>query len=125
MSSPKVVFVARFEVPTESTLFRRPEHEIQHRLSRDGICGHAAPPHMDPLWADARHEFHFLRERPGLLEQKIDIPFCGVTAKNRRYARLKFKPLLDGRYLNSCRGRDIRSARRNIPTGRYPDFNDG
>jgi len=65
---------------------------------------------VDPFRADAGHEFHFLRERPGLFEQKIDIPFCGMAAENRRYSCLKFKPLLDGRDFDSHCGRDIRSA---------------
>jgi hypothetical protein len=42
MGSPKPVFVARFEIPPEAPFFRRPEHEIQHRLACDGIIEEGA-----------------------------------------------------------------------------------
>jgi|GEM_PF-5517495 len=62
MGSPKPILVTRFEIPPEAPFFLRPENEIQHRLACDGIRGHTALPHVDPLRADACHDLSIWME---------------------------------------------------------------
>ena len=88
MPSRKVVLVARFEEPAESMLPGGPEHKIQHGFSGDRVRCYAVLPRMNPLRAKAEHELRFIREGPGLLEQKVGVPFCRVTGEKGRNARL-------------------------------------
>lgn len=96
-ATPEFVFVARFEKPTESMLGGRPEHEIHYHLPGDRVRCYTALPGMNPLRANAKHELHLLRERPGLFEKQVGAPFYGVAAEERRRASLKFQPFLDRR----------------------------
>jgi len=89
MSSPKVVLVGRFEVPTQSVPGGGPEHKIQHDFTADGVRRHAVFPRVNPLRANPEHKLHFLGKGPRLLEQKISIPFSRVTAEERRDTGLK------------------------------------
>ena len=124
MPSPKVVFIAGFEVPTESTLRGRPEHEIQYDFSASGVGGHAVFRRMNPLRTNAQHELHFLRERPRLLEQKVDVPFCRVMGEKRRNSRLKFQPVLYRCNFNRDGRAEARSAAFNIPVSSSPKLHD-
>ena len=124
MPSPKVVFVARFEVPTESMLRGGPEHKIQHDLTANGVRCHAVFCRMNPLRTNTQHEFRFFRERPRLLEQKVGVPFCRVKGEKRRNSRLKFQPVLYGRNFNCDGGAEARSAGFDIPVSSSPKFHD-
>src|ERR1700684_2183521 len=64
----------------------RPEHEIPHGFPREGVHCHEVVSRVNPLWADARHEFHFLREHPWLFVQKVEIPFCRVMREKRHHS---------------------------------------
>src|SRR5271167_1562431 len=66
MASPKVVFVTRFEVPTESMLRGGPEHKIQHDFTANRVRCHAVFRRMNPRRTNAQHELRFFRERPRL-----------------------------------------------------------
>ena len=72
---------------------------------------------MNPLRTNTEHKLHFFGEGPGLLEQKVGIPFCRVTAEERRDARLKFQPVLYRRNFNRDVGAEARSAVFEIPAG--------
>src|SRR5580704_12936231 len=110
MPPTKVVRVTRFEVPTESMLPGGPEHKIQHGFTADGVRCHAVFRRMNPLRSNAQHELRFLRQRPGLLKQKVDVPFCRVACEKRSNSQLKFQPVLDWRHFNRDCGAEARSA---------------
>src|ERR1700689_5458764 len=55
---------------------------------------------MNPLGTNTAHELHFWGEGPGLLEEKIDMPFCRGAGEKRRTARFKFQPVLYRRDFN-------------------------
>src|ERR1022692_1733290 len=104
------VLVARFEIPAESMFRRRPEHEIQHALTRHRVRSYTEFPGMNPLRTGSEHELYLLRKGPWLLEQKVGIPLCRVLAEKRRYAGLQLQPVLDGSYFHCRRGSEARSA---------------
>ena len=115
MPWPKVVFITRFEVPTEPALCRWPEHKVQHGFTTDGVRSHAECCRVNPLRSNASHELRFFRERPRFLEKKVEVPFCRVTPKERRDSRLKLQPILYRRNFNSDGGAEARSAFRDAP----------
>src|SRR5579863_1826465 len=120
MPLSKVVLVARFQVPTESVLRRRPEHKIQHDFTADRVRCHAVSGGMNPLGTNTHHELCFFRECPRLLEQKVGVPFCRVTSEKRRNSRLKLQPILYWRNLNRHSGAEARSAVFDIPASSPP-----
>src|ERR1700689_5292574 len=70
---------------------------------------------MNPLRANPEHKLHLLGEGPGLLEQKVRVPFCRVMAERRRHACFKFQPVLYRRNFNRDGGAEAPSAVREIP----------
>src|SRR5580658_996832 len=126
MSSGKVVVVSRFEVPAKSMLpHRRPEHEIPCGFSGDRVACHSALSGMNPFWAHSEHELHFFRERPGLLEQKVHIPFCRVTAEKRRNAPFNFEPVVYRGNFNREVRSETRTAAFQALGGSGPKLDDG
>ena len=68
MPTPEVVLVARFEVPAESVLPRRPEHKVQNGFATDGVRCPSVRVGMNPLGANANHELCFWGQGPRFLE---------------------------------------------------------
>src|SRR5205085_12099995 len=81
MAARKVELVARFDVPAKSAFGRRPEHEIWRDFGADRVSLHARPVRTNPRGTNAHHEFHFLRDVPRFLEQKVRFPFRGMPGK--------------------------------------------
>src|SRR3984885_2273496 len=108
MAAPKVVLIARFEIPAESMLRHGPEHKIQHGFTADGVCCCAVFRGVNPLRTNSHHELRFFRECPWLLKQKVDVPFRGAPGKERWNPRLQFQPVLDWRNFNRDRRAEAR-----------------
>src|SRR5579863_335273 len=125
MPSPKVVFIARFEVPTEPAFCGWPEHKIQHGFATEGVRGHAVFCRVNPLRPNPSHELHLFRERPRFFKQKVDIPFCRVTPEERRDSSLELQPIFYRRNFNRDRGAEARSAFCDAPVGCAPQLNNG
>ena len=51
VSPAEAVVVGRFEVPAESVLGKGPEHEIERRFGRGGVCRDAADIRVNPTRA--------------------------------------------------------------------------
>jgi hypothetical protein len=79
---------------------------------------------MNPLGTNAQHELRFLRERPRLLEEKVDIPFCRVACEKWRNSQLEFQPVLYRRHLNRDSGAEARSAVCDTPVSSSPKLHD-
>lgn len=126
MSPAEVVVVGRFEKPPEFTLpDGRPEHEIPHGFSGDGVRGHSVLSGMNPLRANAEHELYFLGERPWLLEEKVHIPFRGVTGEKRRNTAFNFEPVFYRGNFNCEVRSETRTAAFQALARGSTDFDDG
>src|SRR5260370_16925502 len=71
-----------------------PEHKVPRYFS--GQCVGPSPALFDvnPLRADAEHEFGFPRQCPWLLEDEVRIPFLGSMGVEGRNAHFEFQPVL-------------------------------
>ena len=49
---------------------------------------------MNPLRTNSDHKLRCAGKFPGLLEEKVCVPFPGVAAEKRRNASLQFQPIL-------------------------------
>ena len=125
MPSPKVVFVPRFKVPTESMLRGGPEHKIQHGFTADRVRCRTVFRRMNPRRTNAHHELRFFRERPRLLEQKVDIPFSRMSGEKRCDSRLNFQPVLYRLNFNRDGRAKARSAVCNTPVSSSPKLRNG
>ena len=110
MPPPKVVLVARFEIPPEPMLPRGPEHKIQHDFTADRVRCAALFRRMNPLRANAQHKLRLFREGPRLLEQKVGVPFRRVTGEKPCNSCLKFQPVLYWRNFNRGGRAEARAA---------------
>src|ERR1700728_5011418 len=108
MPSTETIIVARFEIPAEFMLRRRPEHEIQHDLSAERVRRHAVLSRMNPLRTNPKHEFRLFGEGPRLLEQNVGVPLDRVTAEEGRGACLEFQPVFYGRNFDGGIGTEVR-----------------
>ena len=68
MRRPKFVFVTRFQIPAESMLLRRPEHEVWSDFSSNRVRFATVRVCVNPFGANAKHELLCLRDCPRLLE---------------------------------------------------------
>src|SRR5665213_1610748 len=94
------IIVARFQIQAELPLSPRPEHEIQRRLSGNGIPGAAMDYSMLPFWPDAEHELDRIRQCEWLLEEEVGIQFRLAPAEQGRDATLQFQPVRYRRRFN-------------------------
>jgi len=122
MPSPKAVVVAGFQIPAESTLRAGPEHKVQRGLAAGCVRRDAVSSCVNPHRANAGHKLHFLGQRPGLLEQKIGIPFRRMTAEGRRDARLNLQPVLYRRNFNGDSRAEAPSRACEAPARSAPDL---
>ena len=125
MAWSKAVVVTRFDKPAESMLSGGPEHKIQDSFDGRRVSYGAGFVRMNPLWTSAGHELHLRGEVPRLLEQKIGIPFPGVTAEKRRNTRFKLQPVLYRRNFNREIATETRSATLEAMAGGRPELDDG
>ncbi len=102
MAGAKGVVVTRFEKPPEFMFPVRPKHEIQNGCNSWCVPYQTAFSCVYPFWTDAGHELRFPGKRPRFLEEKVRIPFCGVTAKQGCDTGLQLQPISYRRDLN-CR----------------------
>ena len=116
MPSRKAVVERRLQVPAEPVRAPRPEHEIQHHLTAEGVHAPTPFPGMHPLRAGAEHELGFFGEGPGLLEKKVGVPFRRRAAEHRRYPDLQFQPVSTGVTSTAAVGPRL-VATRQIPAG--------
>ena len=105
----ELVLIARLQIPPESMPFPRPKHKVRRQLNTQRIRFLPKRIRMNPLRPNAKHEFHFGRDRPRLLENQIGGPFRRMPPKQRRHPRLNLQPLLDRRKLHRDRRPKARS----------------
>src|SRR5579859_6640869 len=125
MTTSEAVIIGWLQVPPKAVLSRWPKHEVSGQLSGEGICRFAVPLEMSPLRPHTEHEFGLAGEGPGLLEEKIRVPFRRVTSVEGRHPRLQFKPVLDWGTLCRKVGRKRRSTPAEVPVSGCSDLQDG
>ena len=65
---------------------------------------------MNPLRANSNHKFRFAGKSPGLLKEKVGVPFPRVTAQKPGNAALEFQPVLYWCDFNRNVGAETRAA---------------
>ena len=95
MATCEAVVVSRFQEPAELMFAGWPEHKVPRYFSCQRVGPSPALFDVNPLRADAEHEFGFPRQGPWLFEEKVRIPFLGSMVVEGRNAHFEFQPLLD------------------------------
>jgi len=124
VAAPKRVIVCRLDIPAQPAIWRRPKHKVQRDFAGHRIGSDTVLRDVNPLGPDAEHEFNFLGEGPGFLEQEIRIPLCRVITEGWCNTELQFQPVLDWRHFRRNGGAETPSAPAKTP-GRFgPQFED-
>lgn len=111
MVSSEAVIERWLQEPVETMFAVWPEHEIRRDFRGYGVGPSTALFEVNPLRADAQHEFRFSRQRPPLLEKQVGIPFRGSTGEEGRNACFEFEPVFYRLDLH----REIRRVRGGAP----------
>src|SRR5579862_7955086 len=125
MITRKVVIVSGFKEPAETMSVGWPKHEVTCHLTRYRVGCIAVLLDMDPLWADTEHELRFARDRPGFLEEKVNIPFRRITGKEGRDSCFQFQPFVDCSRFDRKVWREGCCTSGHIPACSRTDFKNG
>src|ERR1700722_15176557 len=125
MATREAVVESWFQEPAEVMFTGWPEHKVPRYFSCQCVGPSPALFDVDPLRADAEHKFGFPRQRPGLLEEEVRIPFLGSMGVEGRNAHFEFQPVLY-RLDFHCKIRsECGCASADVPACRGADLQDG
>ena len=124
VATREAVVVGGLEVPTEPMSGGGPEHEVEGDFTGEGICGDTGLAGMNPFGAKAEHKLKFFGDGPGLLEEKVGIPFGGMAGGGWSNTGLEFQPVLDWCHLNGDCGSEAGRCVVEVPGASPAQFQD-